>query len=75
MEQSIIWEARDLVLQFEIADESGSLPVVYHGSRPDVFRDGAEVVIEGQHTVRGAFEAQTLLLKCPSKHEEAPTGG
>ena len=75
VEQSIVWQTRDLVLQFEIADESGSLPLVYHGTRPDMFRDGAEVVVEGQYTPQGIFQAQTLLLKCPSKYEEASTGG
>lgn len=74
VEQSIIWETRDLVLQFEIADESGSLPVVYHGARPDMFGDGAEVVVEGRYTPQGIFQAQSLLLKCPSKYEEASTG-
>ncbi len=73
--QSITWKARDLILQFEITDESGALPVVYHGPRPDMFRDGADVVLEGQYTGQDIFEAQTLLLKCPSKYEEAATGG
>jgi len=73
--QSIIWEPHDLTLQFEIADQSGTLPVVYHGPRPDMFRDGAEVVIEGQYTSSGIFQAHTLLLKCPSKYDEAITGG
>lgn len=71
VEESILWRVRDLVLEFDISDQSGRLPVVYHGSRPDMFRDGAEVVAEGQYTVRGIFEAETLLLKCPSKYEEA----
>jgi cytochrome c-type biogenesis protein CcmE len=73
--QSIVWKARDLTLQFEIADQSGTLPVVYHGPRPDMFQDGAEVVVEGQYTSGGIFEARTLLLKCPSKYEEASKGG
>ncbi len=73
--QSIVWEARDLTLQFDIADQSGTLPVVYHGPRPDMFRDGAEAVIEGQYTAQGIFQAHTLLLKCPSKYDEASTGG
>lgn len=75
MGQSIVWKPRDLVLQFEIADESDTLPVVYLGPRPDMFRDGAEVVIEGQYTSQGTFQAHTLLLKCPSKYEEASAGG
>lgn len=68
--ESIVWEARDQRLQFEIADGSGLLPVSYHGSRPDMFRDGAEVVVQGKLNAEGVFEAKTMLLKCPSKYEE-----
>jgi cytochrome c-type biogenesis protein CcmE len=67
---SIVWTARDLRLEFEIADESGQLPVVYNGSRPDMFRDQADVVLEGRLGPKGVFEARTMLLKCPSKYEE-----
>ncbi len=70
---SIDWNAQDLLLQFEIADEGGHLPVVYKGLRPDMFRDGAQVVVEGQYTAEGIFEAHNLVLKCPSKYEEAAT--
>ena len=49
------------------------LAVTYHGlETPDLFRDGAEVVIEG--TVEGSandvtFHADNVLAKCPSKFE------
>lgn len=68
--ESIVWEARDQRLQFELTDGSGLLPVSYHGARPDMFRDGAEVVVEGKLNPEGTFEAQSMLLKCPSKYEE-----
>jgi cytochrome c-type biogenesis protein CcmE len=67
---SIVWDARNLELTFDIADPGGILHVVYHGARPDMFRDGAEVVVEGQYTAPGKMEARQLLLKCPSKYEE-----
>ena len=69
--ESIVWEARDLRLAFEMVDESGQLAVRYKGPRPDMFRDQAEVVIEGKLADDGVFEARTMLLKCPSKYEEA----
>ncbi len=72
-EGSIDWNAQDLVLKFEIADGSGHLPVVYKGLRPDMFQDGAQVVVEGRYTEGGTFEAYNLVLKCPSKYEEAAT--
>jgi cytochrome c-type biogenesis protein CcmE len=69
--ESIVWEAREQRLQFEITDGSDLLSVSYHGSRPDMFRDGAEVVVEGKLSPDGNFDARTMLLKCPSKYEEA----
>ena len=69
--ESILWEPRDLRLQFEITDGSGRLPVIYNGARPDMFRDEAEVVVEGKLSPDGTFEARTMLLKCPSKYEQA----
>lgn len=39
---------------------------------PDLFKDGAEVVLEGRLTGRGdraRFHADKLLAKCPSKFE------
>jgi cytochrome c-type biogenesis protein CcmE len=71
--ESIVWEPRDLRLAFDITDESGQMSVLYHGARPDMFRDGAEVVVEGRPTSDGVFEARTMLLKCPSKYESEGT--
>ncbi len=71
--ESIEWNAQELLLRFNIADDSGSLAVIYHGPRPDMLRDGAEAIVEGRYTERGSFEASNLLLKCPSKYQEAAT--
>lgn len=71
-EDSIVWEPRDLHLQFEIVDRGGTLPVTYTGARPDMLKEGAELVVEGQLGADGIFQANTLILKCPSKYEEAP---
>ena len=68
--ETIDWDPQRLVLRFEMADESGSIPVMYEGARPDMFRDGAQVVVEGKHSSNDVFEANALLLKCPSKYVE-----
>ena len=73
--ESIAWDARELALRFEIADATGSLLVEYHGPRPDMLREGAEVVAEGQLAEGGVFEADQLILKCPSKYVEATPDG
>ena len=53
------------------------LPVVYSSlETPDLFKDGAEVVVEGRlvGSDRGTFEATHILAKCPSKFEASPGG-
>ena len=56
--------------------ESG-LPVVYASlETPDLFKDGAEVVVEGRMTqAGGSFQATNVLAKCPSKFEAAAAAG
>ena len=49
----------------------GALPVIYTSlETPDLFKDGAEVVVEGRMSdVAGTFHASNVLAKCPSKFE------
>jgi cytochrome c-type biogenesis protein CcmE len=59
-------------LRFQLKDFAGrtSVPVVYHGSVPDLFRAGRRVVVDG--TLRnGVFAGKqdTLVTKCPSKYQ------
>ena len=62
-------------VSFVMTDGAVSLPVRYHGIIPDTFVDGADVVVEGALLKDGAFEATTLLAKCPSKYEAAQKAG
>lgn len=50
-----------------------SFPVVFASlETPDMFKDGAEVVVEGSLTqVGGPFRADKVMAKCPSKFEGA----
>jgi cytochrome c-type biogenesis protein CcmE len=64
-------------LRFLVRDVSGSrsVPVVYHGSVPDLFRAGRDVVVQGRLPLRnGVFVAKrdSLVTKCPSKYTPAP---
>ncbi len=58
-------------LRFAVADIGGaaSVPVVYHGSVPDLFKVGRHVVVDGRYR-NGVFVAKrdTLVTKCPSKY-------
>ncbi len=72
--ESIRWDAANLILQFNIADDSGTLPVVFHGPKPDnMEREGSQAIVEGRLNADGVFQANTLLLKCPSRYEEMET--
>lgn len=48
------------------------LPVHFAGIVPDMFKDNAEVIVEGQVKSDGAFYAKTLMTQCPSKYESDP---
>jgi cytochrome c-type biogenesis protein CcmE len=70
---SSVTDSETNTLHFAVTDEDGtSLPVVYSGTVPDAFKEGADVVVEGSLTRAGTFEADSLLVKCPSKYEAAP---
>ncbi len=67
------WRPQEVTLRFAIADENGSqLPIVFSGPRPDNFQRAASAIVEGELLPDGSFQAETLLLKCPSRYEEEP---
>ncbi|HKF37041.1 MAG TPA: cytochrome c maturation protein CcmE [Ktedonobacteraceae bacterium] len=71
---SVVNNEQNQQISFVIADGGQSLPVVYSGIVPDIFRPGVTVVVEGHYTGTGPFQAQTLLTKCPSKFQAATPG-
>jgi len=66
-------------LRFSITDKKNttgtSIPVVYSGVVPDAFKTDADVVLEGKLTTTGTFDADNLLVKCPSKYQARSGGG
>jgi len=47
-----------------------SMPVLYGTlETPDMFKDGAEVVLEGRMAADATFVADNVMAKCPSKFE------
>jgi cytochrome c-type biogenesis protein CcmE len=62
-------------LRFALSDpqkKTGHVDVVYHGTVPDLYRVGREVVVAGTYA-NGSFTAKdgTLSTKCPSKYTPA----
>ncbi len=63
-------------MRFKLKDigsrNAARVPVVYHGSVPDLFKTGRHVVVEGT-LHNGVFVAKpgSLTTKCPSKYAPA----
>ena len=68
-------DPRGAGMRFRLRDIDGTatVPIVYRGSVPDLFRVGRQVYMRGELR-GGTFVAETdsLVTKCPSKY--APTG-
>ena len=69
-------DARGEGMRFDLRDIEGTetVPVVYTGSVPDLFKVGREIYVKGQVT-GGTFVATegSMITKCPSKY--APESG
>jgi len=60
------------VLHKAVSDPSATrLKVVYIGPKPDLLRDEAQAIVTGRLGADGVFQADELLLKCPTRYEEA----
>lgn len=54
--------------------EASRLHVEYVGPRPDLLRHEAQAIVTGRMGEDGVFYADELLLKCPTRYEEAVPG-
>ena len=63
-------------LRFTLRDVegTGTVPVVYHGSVPDLFKPTRDITVDGRLR-NGVFVAYpgTLVTKCPSKYSPKKT--
>jgi cytochrome c-type biogenesis protein CcmE len=63
------------VLHAAVIDPNRSrLQVVYQGVKPDLMKNEAQAIMTGTMGEDGVFHATELLLKCPTKYEEAVPG-
>jgi cytochrome c-type biogenesis protein CcmE len=63
---SIKREADGLTVNFVITDTHKSLPVIYRGILPDLFKEGKGVVAQGKMEADGKMHAEEVL----AKHDE-----
>jgi cytochrome c-type biogenesis protein CcmE len=63
---SVKRQADGITVEFVVTDTAKTIPVVYRGILPDLFREGKGVVAEGRLGPDGVFRADQVL----AKHDE-----
>ena len=68
---------KSTVSRFQITDKEGNnsgsamLLATYDGVLPDLFfNPHSEIILEGSYTGGGVFQANEILVKCPSKYRD-----
>ena len=68
-DKDYVIKPQEQYLQFKLRDQKGEvMPVVYHGVIPGNFDQATLVVAIGRYK-GDRFEAEQLLVKCPSKYQ------
>jgi cytochrome c-type biogenesis protein CcmE len=63
---SVVREKDALTVRFRVTDTAKTIPVIFTGHLPDLFREGKGVVAQGKMEGDGAFHASEVL----AKHDE-----
>jgi cytochrome c-type biogenesis protein CcmE len=63
---SVVRDKDALTVRFNVTDTARTIPVVYTGILPDLFREGKGVVAQGRIGADGIFRANEVL----AKHDE-----
>ncbi len=66
VEDGSVKRGESKTIRFAVTDLNTSMPVVFVGILPDLFREGQGVVTEGMLNQQGVFEADSVL----AKHDE-----
>ena len=75
--ESVDYDARALTLSFDLVDPTTGArrAVTYNDPMPDLFMRSESVIVEGIVQPDGALDAHNIIVKCPSKYEEAADNG
>lgn len=84
---TLTFEVAHAPADYEVTEEQGGLAevlhqavidpnrervkVIYVGVKPDLLRNEAQAIMTGKLDENGVFHAEELLLKCPTRYEEA----
>ena len=63
---SVVRDKDALTVRFKVTDTAKTIPVVYTGILPDLFREGKGVIAQGRIGTDGVFRATEVL----AKHDE-----
>jgi cytochrome c-type biogenesis protein CcmE len=64
VKDSTQWNPDKVLLSFRVTEDNQHfIPVVYTGVKPDMYREGQGVVVEGHLDGDGVFRANNLLVK------------
>jgi len=63
---SLVRDKDALTVRFKVTDKARTIPVVYTGILPDLFREGKGVIAQGRVGADGVFHATEIL----AKHDE-----
>jgi cytochrome c-type biogenesis protein CcmE len=66
---SVAREKDGLTVHFKVTDTAKTIPVVYTGILPDLFREGKGVVAQGRVGPDGVFQAREVLAKHDENYE------
>ena len=75
MENSTEYIDETQELRFTMVEEDGdTMTVLYEGVKPGNFEEAVQIVAVGTYR-EGFFEAEQLLVKCPSKYQGLEEAG
>jgi cytochrome c-type biogenesis protein CcmE len=62
--KSTQWDPQAVRLNFKVTEDSKAfIPVEFRGVRPDMYREGQGIMVEGKLDDAGTFQASNLLVK------------
>ena len=63
-------DSNGTLLHFSLTDGEETVAAVYNGLVPDLFfNEYSEILLEGTYGTDGLFDAQAIIVKCPSKYQ------
>ena len=63
-------DAGGTLVHFSLTDGADTINAVHDGVVPDLFfNEHSEILLEGTYGPEGLFDAQAIIVKCPSKYE------